>query len=184
MIRWLARKILKWWGWVVTGTIPNHMKKKIYIVIPHTSNWDFPVGILLKFGYKMDVQYLAKDSLFKPLYGWFFRMLGGIPVDRSKSSNMVDNIIDALSKYEKISIALAPEGTRKKVTKLKSGFYWISYKSGIPLIFVKFDWANIVVDFAQPFKPCGDYEHDLKIIEDHFKDVVGRVPEKGIYYKG
>lgn len=159
------------------------MDKKIYIAIPHTSNWDFPIGILAKFGYNMDVQYVAKDSLFKPPFGWFFRWTGGIPVDRSKSNNFVDATVSTLQSYDKISICLAPEGTRKKVDSLKSGFYWISHKSGIPLIFVGFDWGKKVMSYSDPFTPSGDYEADLKIIKDHFKDFVGKIPEYGIYYE-
>ena len=159
------------------------MAKKIYIVIPHTSNWDFPVGILAKFGYHMDVQYVAKDSLFRPPFGWFFRWTGGIPVDRSKKNNFVDATVESMNKYDKISICLAPEGTRKRVDKLKSGFYWISHKSGVPLIFVRFDWGKMIMSYSDPFVPTGDYEADLKIIEDHFKDAIGRIPEYGIYYE-
>ncbi len=179
MISWLFKKIYKIWGWTVTGTIPNHMKKKIYITIPHTSNWDFPIGILLKYGFGMDVQFLAKKSLFNPPFGWVFKKLGGIPVDRSKNNNFVDSTVDTLNKYDKISISIAPEGTRKAVSTIKSGFYWISVKSGIPLIFVKFDWGTKNVDFSGPFIPSGDYDKDLEIIKTHFEGVIGKIPTNG-----
>jgi 1-acyl-sn-glycerol-3-phosphate acyltransferase len=152
-------------------------------VIPHTSNWDFPVGILLKFGYRMDVQYIAKHTLFRPPFGWFFRWTGGIPVDRSKKNNFVNAMVETLKKYDKISLSLAPEGTRKKVKKLKSGFYWIAHKSNVPLIFVRFDWGKKIVSFSDPFHTTGEYEADLKVIKEHFKSASGRIPEYGIYYE-
>ncbi len=179
MISWICRKILDLWGWKVTGTIPNHVAKKLYITIPHTSNWDFPVGILLKYGYHMDVQYLAKKSLFIPGIAWLFKALGGIPVDRSKSNNFVDATVDTLKKYDKISISIAPEGTRKKVHQLKSGFYWITVKAELPIYFVKFDWGNMNVDFSPPFHPTGNYENDLKIITNHFSGIKGKRPNHG-----
>lgn len=182
MISWIFRKIFKLCGWKVTGNLPKSLKKKIYIAIPHTSNWDFPIGILVKFGFGLDVQYVAKDSLFKPPFGWFFKKTGGIPVIRSKSTNFVDETVKALKNYDRISLCLAPEGTRSKVDKLKSGFYWISFNSGVPLIFVKFDWQSKEMDFSEPFTPSGDYESDLLIIKNHFKDVIGKIPHKGVYY--
>lgn len=183
MISWICRKIYAWWGWKLTGVIPNHIKKKIYITIPHTSNWDFPVGILLKFGFGMDVQYLIKNSFMRPPIGWIFKKLGGIGVDRSKANNFVDRTVDIFNEYDKISISIAPEGTRKKVDKLKSGFYWIALKAKVPLIFVQFDWGTKTVNFADPYHVSGDYKKDLVDIKNHFSGIVGHTPENGWLYR-
>ena len=94
MLKFICRLILKIWGFKVTGPNPELVPKKVYAVYPHTSNWDFPLGILMKFAMPIDVNYVAKDSLFKWPYGFIFRWLGGIPVDRSKSTNFVDMMVD------------------------------------------------------------------------------------------
>ena len=177
MIRFLCRLILKIWGFKQTGTYPADIKKKLYIVYPHTSNWDFPLGILLKGAIPMDVNYVAKDSLFKWPYGWLFRALGGIPVDRKKRTNFVDNMVALYNKYDRLSFAIAPEGTRKKVDKWKTGFYYIALQAGIPLIFVKFDYKNKEAHFSLPFYPSGNYEEDMKVISRHFIGTIGKNQE-------
>jgi 1-acyl-sn-glycerol-3-phosphate acyltransferase len=182
MISKLARWILKTWGFKVTGAIHSSEPKVMYLVMPHTSNWDFPVGILLMNGYDLNLKWIAKDSLFKFPYGFIFRWLGGIGVDRKKSNNFVDAAVATIAKYENLSLAIAPEGTRKKVDKLKSGFYWIAHKAKVPLVFVKFDWQNKIIDFDNPYWTTGDYEADLLVIENHFRDVVGKIPEYGFMY--
>jgi 1-acyl-sn-glycerol-3-phosphate acyltransferase len=181
MISKICRAILKWWGWKVVF-IENQMPKKVmFVIIPHTSNWDFPVGILIMNGYNINLKWIAKDVLFKFPHGFLFRWLGGIGVDRKKSNNFVDAAVSEISKYDSLSLAIAPEGTRKKVDKLKSGFYWIAHKSNMPLLFVKFDWENMIVEFSKPYTTTGDYDQDLRVIENHFKGVRGRIPEHGIY---
>ena len=177
MIKWICRLILKIWGMKVTGKYPAEIPKKLYVVYPHTSNWDFPLGILLKGAIPMDVNYVGKDSLFRWPYGWLFRWLGGIPVDRSKRTNFVDSMVELYNKYDRLSFAIAPEGTRKRVRKFKSGFYYIALKAGIPLILVKFDFGNKEVHFSEPFYPSGDYSADLKLIIEHFRGTKGIHPE-------
>lgn len=177
MIKYISRLILKIWGFKVTGSDPEKIAKKVYAVYPHTSNWDFPLGILMKFAMPIDVHYIAKDSLFKWPYGFIFRWLGGIPVDRKKSTNFVDTMVDLYSKYDRLAFAIAPEGTRKRVQKFKSGFYYIAHNAKIPIILVKFDFGNKVVDYSEPFYTTGVYADDMRVIIDHFKGVQGRNPD-------
>jgi 1-acyl-sn-glycerol-3-phosphate acyltransferase len=177
MIRFFCRLILKIFGFKYIGNFGSDIPKKIFAVYPHTSNWDFPLGILLKGAIPLDVNYIGKDSLFRWPYGWFFRWLGGIPVDRSKSTNFVDTLVSLFPKYDRLSFALAPEGTRKKVRKFKSGFYYIALKASVPIILVKFDFKNRIVDFSEPFYPSGDYAADLKLIINHFKGTTGVNPQ-------
>lgn len=177
MLKLICRLILKIWGFRVTGTNPELIPKKVYAVYPHTSNWDFPLGIMLKFAMPIAVNYVGKDSLFKWPYGWFFRWLGGIPVDRKKSTNFVDNMVRLYGQYDKLAFALAPEGTRKRVQKFKSGFYYIADKAQVPIILVKFDFGHKIVDFSEPFYTTGVYAVDMKYIINHFKGVKGVNPE-------
>ncbi|MBK8390450.1 MAG: 1-acyl-sn-glycerol-3-phosphate acyltransferase [Saprospiraceae bacterium] len=173
----ISKLLLKFWGFKITGINPEIYPKKIYAIIPHTSNWDFILGILVRSSMQLKLQFLAKDSLFKPLYGWVFRGLGGIPVDRSKSHNFVEATLEIIESRDQIALAIAPEGTRKKVTKLKSGFYWLAKKANIPLILVMFDYGNKEVDFAPPFEFTENMEQDMERIKLHFKGVAGKNKE-------
>jgi len=183
MIRLICRLILRIWGFKWTGTYPGFIAKKLYIVYPHTSNWDFPLGILLKGAIPMDVQYAGKKSLFYRPYGWLFRALGGIPVDRSRRTNFVDSMVDLYKKYDRLSLAIAPEGTRKKVDKFKTGFYYIALNAGIPLIMVKFDFGKKEVHFSDPFWPSGDFDADIKLIIEHFRGTIGKNPEQACTFE-
>ena len=156
----------------------------MFAVIPHTSNWDFPLGVLTRSALSLNLKWIGKDSLFKWPHGFIFRWLGGIPVDRSKNHNYVEAVVDTIKKYDDLSISIAPEGTRKKVEKLKSGFYWIAHKANVPLVFVKFDFGNKEVHFSEPFITTGDYEKDLEFIKNHFKGVKGKNPELGFWNEG
>ncbi|HMP30481.1 MAG TPA: 1-acyl-sn-glycerol-3-phosphate acyltransferase [Saprospiraceae bacterium] len=152
-------------------------KRRIFVVAPHTSNWDFPLGILLRASIGLKVQFIGKHTLFRPPFGFIFRWLGGIPVDRRKSNNFVDAIVEALKSYDEISISLAPEGTRKYTDEFRTGFYWIAQKANLDIILVKFDWANKVVDFSPIFEKSGNTESDITAIKDYFKGTLGKIPK-------
>jgi 1-acyl-sn-glycerol-3-phosphate acyltransferase len=168
------------WGWRFETTYPKEVKKSVIIVLPHTSNWDFPIGIFIRPIIDLDTSYVAKSSLFFFPLGIIMRWLGGVPVDRSKHNNFVDAVAALYEGKESFKITLAPEGTRKKVTSLKSGFYYIALKAKVPIVLCKFDWANKLVGFSQPFYPSGDYEKDLPLMLQYFKGVKGFHPENGL----
>ena len=131
---------------------------------------------------KMDVGFIAKATLFKWPFGWFFKALGGIPVDRSRALGFIDSVVKVIKAREKFSTAIAPEGTRGKVKRLKTGFYHIARLADIPLVYVKFDWGNKIIAFAEPRKVKDTIEEELEFIEEHFKNTVGRNPEKSYGY--
>ncbi|NNE29636.1 MAG: acyltransferase [Saprospiraceae bacterium] len=171
--------ILRLWGWKFDSPDVRHIPKLLVVVIPHTSNWDFPLGILIRSAIKMDVMYLAKNELFRPPLGWIFRALHGYPVDRSGGVNFVDAVIRLFNSKERFKVQIAPEGTRKKVKRLKSGFYYIAKGANIPIMLCKFDWENKYVGFGEPFDVGDSYEEVLEIMEDYFKGVKGAIPEFG-----
>lgn len=175
--------LLKIWGFTWEGPNPEVIPKKVFAVYPHTSNWDFPLGILMKFGMPLNVNYVGKSSLFKWPYGFIFRKLGGIPVERSKRTNFVDMMVSQYHQYDNLAFALAPEGTRKKVTKFKTGFYYIAHLADVPLILVKFDFGRKVVEFSEPLKTTGNYEKDMLKIIDYFKGTLGRIPENACQWE-
>jgi 1-acyl-sn-glycerol-3-phosphate acyltransferase len=182
MSRALSKWILKTLRWKILGaetllSIP----KFIIIAAPHTSNWDFPLGLLVRKASSLDlVKYLGKSSLFKWPFGWIFKSLGGFPVDRSKSTNMVQSYVDVFNRYERFAIVLAPEGTRRKVDHFKTGFYFIAKGAKVPIIPCQFDWEHREVRFLEPFIPTDDAERDLDYLESLFKNVKGANPEYGI----
>jgi 1-acyl-sn-glycerol-3-phosphate acyltransferase len=182
MGRNLSLKILKWIGWKVNFDIKPVPDKFIIAVIPHTSNWDFPLGLLTRSVMGTDTKFVGKSSLFKWPFGGLFRWLGGYPVDRSKHNNFVDSVIDIYKKEKTFSTAISPEGTRKRVDKLKTGFYYIAKGAGVPILLCRFDYANKSVDFSEPFYTTDDKEADFKFMENYFKGVVGKIPENGYMY--
>ena len=169
--------LLRLWGWKIETVFPKDIKKSVIIVIPHTSNWDFPIGILLRPIIHLKTNFVGKKGLFFFPLGIIMRALGGVSVDRSKHNNFVDAVVDIYNKRDQFNITVTPEGTRKKVKTLKSGFYYIAVKAHIPIVCCKFDWGKKVIGFSEPFYPTGDYERDLPLILKYFKGVKGKIPE-------
>lgn len=171
--------ILRIFGWKITGDYPYHIKKCIFVVIPHTSNWDFPLGLMIRGSLNQNITFFAKNSLFRFPFASLFKWLGGIPVDRSKNTNFVDAVIQLYNEHDELMTVIAPEGTRSKIQTLKSGFYFISKGANIPMILCKFDYENREVHFAKPLHPMENKEADFQFIRNHFKNVKGRNPELG-----
>jgi len=178
MFSYLSRFLLKVLGWKITGLFPEEVKKLIVVVVPHTSNWDFPLGILVRNSIKKDIKFLAKSSLFKPAYGWLFKALGGYPVDRSRSTNTVDAVKEIFDRHEVFRIAIAPEGTRKKVDRLKTGFYYMALAAEVPILLTKFDYKNKEVNFGLLYYPTGDKDRDFEVIHNFFQGTQGKRPER------
>jgi len=173
-MRWFWHFLLKLMNWKIEGNIPAGLDKYILAVAPHTSNWDFLLGVIVRGVKGFHSNYLGKASLFKPPFGFVFKALGGIAVDRSKRSNIVDQVVAEVKKREKFGLAIAPEGTRKQVNQWKTGFYYIAVKAGIPIIPVQLDWGNRVVRFLEPLYPSGDINRELPEIQSKFEHIRGK----------
>lgn len=180
MLCWISNLILKLAGWKITGISPNLTPKSIYVTAPHTSNWDFVLGLLSRNAWKLKVNFVGKKVLFKKPFGFIFRWLGGYPVDRSKNSNLVDEIVRLFNENEKFAIALAPEGTRKKVVKLKSGFYFIASKAKIPIILVTLNGQKKEVNFSAPRMVADQKDDEMNYVWNYFKGIEGVNPNRGI----
>ena len=177
MAKWLSHIILfKIMGWRFNGEFPD-VNKCVIAVIPHTHWMDFVVGVLCRSIINKKMHFIGKKALFKPPYGWFFRWMGGTPVDRSKNSNLVQSVAAIFNQKKVFRLALAPEGTRKKVTDLKTGFYYIALSAKVPIVLVAFDFGKKEVKFSKPFEPTGDYIKDLNYIRTFFKGVTGKIPQ-------
>lgn len=176
---WLLYKTIT--GWKITGRIPCELKKAVIIVAPHTSWRDVVVGLMARSVLKLKTaKFLGKKELFNGPFGFFFRWMGGIPVDRSASKNMVEQVVELFNKEEALLLGLSPEGTRKKVERLKTGFYHIAKKANIPIIMCGFDFKKKEIIFTEPFYAGEDEVKDFKYIIDFFAPVQGYYPEKGL----
>lgn len=180
MLRPFYRFIFWILGWKTVGKMPD-IPKFIIAVAPHTSNWDFPVGLAARSILRIrNAQFLGKSQLFKPPFGWFFRWLGGHPVERSSSHDMVEQVVKIFNQHEKFILALAPEGTRKKVTKLRTGFYYIAKGAKVPIVPVGFDFAKRQVIIQEPFYPTENTEQDMETLLRFYRSVKGKNPELGL----
>ncbi len=162
--------------WKMNGSFPD-IDKCVVIVIPHTHWLDFPLGLVVRKVVNKEINYIAKKSLFKPPFGWIFKLTGGTPVDRNASNNLVDAVVGLFDQKERFRFALAPEGTRKKVEKLKTGFYYIAKSAKVPIVMVAFDFGKKEVKISAPFHPTGSKEDDFEKIYRFYKGVKGRISE-------
>ena len=174
----LAKIIFKYvLGWKIIGKFSTDIKKTVVIVAPHTSWHDFYIGALARKLLKVQINYIAKKELFDSRFGWYFKWMGGEPINRSSSQNKVDQIVDIFNSKSEFRLALAPEGTRKKVNTWKTGFYYIAKKASVPITSVAFDYKTKTVSISKPFYVSGDYQKDLRHIQSFFSHAVGKVPE-------
>jgi 1-acyl-sn-glycerol-3-phosphate acyltransferase len=181
---WIKKVFFQFWfwlfGWKIIGEKPN-LKKYVVIVAPHTTNWDFLIGLAAKHIIDLHSDFLGKKSLFTiPVLGWFMRSIGGHPVDRVKNTNIVDQVVELFNKNDEFVLALAPEGTRSYVPNIKTGFYHIAHKAGVPIAMVGFDYKRKVVEFKGLLYPTGDLEKDMEEILSYYRTIPGKYPEKGV----
>jgi 1-acyl-sn-glycerol-3-phosphate acyltransferase len=174
----ICKLMLGCFGWKALRYEHLHdIPQYVLIAAPHTSNWDFPLGILVRCACQLNkVRFLAKSSLFIFPFSLLFKAMGGFPVDRSKASKQVDNYIEVFKKNPDFAIVIAPEGTRKKVNSFKTGFYFIAKGAGIPIVMTRFDYSTKTVDFSEPFLPGDKPEQDIAFIENYFRGIKGKNP--------
>ena len=177
LMRLLAWVHLKLVGWKVDRRGIPATGKYMIIAAPHTSNWDFPIGMSLAIHMKLKAYFIGKHSLFKGPAGPVMRWLGGIPLDRSKANNMVEASIQAYENNDGMVFAIAPEGTRSWSPKWKTGFYHIAKGANVPIALAYFDFDKKIGGIGKSFIPSGDLEADMAIIEDFYANITGKNPE-------
>lgn len=180
----IAVLFLKLLGWKLVNKIDPMPKKYVLIGGPHTSNWDALYGLSAAKGFGLRFKIMAKSSFFVFPLGYLLKAMGGLPVDRSKKNSLVDQTSDYFKKTDSLAVILAPEGTRKKVTNLKKGFYYIAQKAGVPIIVGYMDYKNKVVclDHIIEAKETDPekIEACIKNIQVFYSKIEGRHPENGI----
>jgi 1-acyl-sn-glycerol-3-phosphate acyltransferase len=165
--------------WKIEGTIDESIKKCVLMVLPHTSWHDFYLGIFTRGIMDMEMNFIGKKELFRFPFGYYFRWMGGAPIDRVGNLNKVDAIARIFENHDEFRLAISPEGTRKKISELRTGFYYIALKANVPIIPIAFDYGKKTVSIGKPFYPNSTYEEDLKILLNHFNGVVGKIPASG-----
>lgn len=159
--------------WDVDGEIPN-IPKLVIIAAPHTSNWDFVVGVAAKLALGLKVMWLGKDTLFRGPLGYVMRQLGGRPVDRSASHDVVKDVVGEFQRHERLVLALAPEGTRKRVERWRTGFYHIAHAASVPIVPVALNFGERAIQIGAPFVTTGDVDADIRALQQRFAGVRGR----------
>lgn len=180
---WLCVAWFKVRGWRIPKRFPVGLKQYVLAVAPHTSNIDFPVGVAARRLLGLNVKFVAKAELFKFPVRSILLNLGGYPVDRSKKSNFVDQVVELFQTKNDFAICVTPEGTRSRVETWKTGFYHMAVKAGVPIIMVGFDYPMRVVVVSDPFQPTGDMETDFARMDQFFEKIVPKHPENSKYHK-
>lgn len=176
LVPWIGRTALRLAGWRIAGRLPD-APRYVLIVAPHTSNWDFFVGLAAKFELGLEAAWLGKHTLFRGPVGWMLRGLGGIPVDRSRPDGTVEAVLAQMQGRDRFVLALAPEGTRRRIEGWKSGFYRIAVSAQVPILPVSFDWSTRTIDLGTPFAPSGDAASDIPRLRALYRKGMAKHPE-------
>lgn len=180
MFKYLSSAILSILGWKIEGEFPHSEKKLVIVVMHHTSNWDFPLGLLVRSKLGFEANFAGKSSLFKPPFGFIFRWLGGYPVERDpakKKGSLTDSMIRLYEREPKLRITFAPEGTRSKVSKLKTGFWTIAKSANVPLLYIDFNGATKTVRIDTPRMAEQTFDEQYVSLKAYFGDSKGIKPE-------
>ena len=171
---------LKWMGWSIKGQTPT-VKKYLIVVAPHTSNWDFVIGVFArKILPNFNPRYFGKKELFIFPFGYFFRWLGGYPVERGKHTNFVDQVVAVYNKKDAFCTTITPEGTRSYNPNWKSGFYHIAKKANVPILRVGFDFPSRTIHLDQLYEITKDYDQTLREFKQYFSQFTGKNKEDGV----
>lgn len=176
-MRTIAKIILRLGGWKVVGGIPPDVPKCVVAVAPHTSMWDFVFGRLAFWELGLKARFLIKKEMFFWPLGPIVKWLGGIPVDRQKKSNLVEQVANMFNTHDSLYVAITPEGTRKLVTSWKKGYYYIAIKAKVPIALGVLDYGKKEGGVVKIIYPTGDFETDTRVIEEVYRGIVAKHPE-------
>lgn len=177
MISRLAALLLRLAGWR-SDYVPPPGPKAVVVFYPHTSNWDFPLGILFRARYGIDARWAGKDSLFRGPLRRVFLSMGGIPINRREPSGIVAALVDAFAQHDRLMICIAPEGTRSKTDHWKSGFYRLAQAAQVPVGLAYVDYRNKRIGLERWVELSGDAAADLALIAAGYADARGRYPDQ------
>ncbi|SDI26458.1 lysophospholipid acyltransferase family protein [Pseudomonas panipatensis] len=173
---WLGHALLKAAGWRIEGRLPA-LDKFVVIGAHHTSNWDFVLFLAAKFVLRLNARWFGKHTIFRWPFGALLRRWGGIPIQRHRKLNTVDQAVQAFRDNREMILILSPEGTRKKVERWKMGFYHIACGAGVPVVLAALDYRDRRIVIGEPFWPSGDEAGDLQQMLAFYRPYVPKKPE-------
>lgn len=173
----ICKFILSLIGWKITGRMNDLPKKSVICVAPHTSNWDLPLGLVVYKALGRKASFLIKKEWFFFPMNLIFNLLGGIPVDRSRKTSLTEQIAEIYAKKDDFQLAITPEGTRKKNSDWKKGFYFIALAANVPIVVAAFDYRKKEAQFIEIFEPTGDADADIEKIKKYYIGVTAKHPE-------
>lgn len=176
-MRWLATLILRLIGWRTVFTPPPG-PKSVILVYPHTSNWDFPIGLLFRARHDIFIHWAGKDTLFRWPVNRLFRRMGGVPINRREHTGVIGQLLEAFARNERFHVAITPEGTRAKTDHWKSGFYRLALAAKVPVGLGFFDYKTRRVGVEHWVTLTGNEEADLAMLRAYYADKTARYPEK------
>lgn len=171
--RALGRMLMRLSGWRFEGLLPD-VPKIVIAVAPHTSNWDFVVGVMALWALDIKISFLGKHTLFRGVFGTWMRSIGGIAVNRESTHGVVGDAVQAFQKSARLVLALTPEGTRQLDKGFKNGFLHIAHGASVPILLAYFDFSRKVVGFGPVVSTTGDVERDMKFILNFYRPIRGK----------
>jgi 1-acyl-sn-glycerol-3-phosphate acyltransferase len=176
LLRRAALGLLGLVGWRSAFVWPPE-PKGVIIVYPHTSNWDFPLGMLFRIGHGLPANWIGKTEMFRPPFGGLLKRVGGIPLDRQRTAGFIEALVAEFRKRDWMWLAIAPEGTRSHTEHLKPGFYTLALAADVPIALGYIDYATRTVGIDTYLRMSGDREADMARIRDFYAGKRGRRPE-------
>lgn len=175
LLRAASIAFLRLAGWKTEGRLPAEARKSVFIAVPHTSNWDLPYTLMAGFAFGLNLVWMGKESLFRAPFGPLMRWLGGLSVERSRSTHAVAGAAKALREADgPLQLVLAPEGTRGRAQPWRTGFYYIALEARVPIVMAWLDYRGKRVGLGPAFTPTGDLERDLAEIRRFYADVASQ----------
>ncbi|HSM23021.1 MAG TPA: lysophospholipid acyltransferase family protein [Rubrivivax sp.] len=175
VLRAFSLAFLRATGWKIEGALPPGAARCVLIAAPHTSNWDLPYTLMVAFVLRLDIHWMGKQSIFRPPFGGIMRWLGGIAVDRQRSTNLVTASAQALQAADgPLQLVVPPEGTRGRTRHWKTGFYFIALQAKVPIVLAYMDYERKLSGLGPVFVPTGDVERDMAEIKRFYAPFKGR----------
>ena len=175
VLRAFSLAFLKLAGWKVQGSLPAGAEKSVLIAAPHTSNWDLPYTLMVAFSLRLTPYWMGKEQIFKPPFRGLMMWLGGLPVGRARSTNLVAASVEALKAANgPLQLIVPPEGTRGKTRFWKTGFYYIAVGAQVPIVMAYMDYDKKVSGLGPVFQPTGDIDADMAAIKSFYAPFKGK----------
>ncbi len=175
LLRGFSLAFLRLTGWKVEGSLPPEATKCVLIAAPHTSNWDLPYTLMVGFVLQLNMYWMGKHTIFKPPFKNLMEWLGGIPVNREQSNNLVATSAQAIQNADgPVQLTVPPQGTRSKTIYWKTGFYYIALQAKVPIVMAYMDYATKRAGLGPVFLPTGDVDKDMATIKAFYAPFTGK----------